>query len=104
DAIALAGRRRAVVEHMTLVSAATGADELGPDHAVAGVGDGPQMPLGKWLGEARPTGPAFELGAAVEQRQAAQPAGEDARPLLVQKNATERPLGPMLEQHVPLFV
>ena len=58
------------------------------------------MPFGERLGEARPAGAALELGAAVEQRQAAQPAGEDARPLLIEEDAAERRLGAMLEQDV----
>src|SRR6185295_19515112 len=35
DAIAFAGRWRTVRKHVALVSAAAGADELGPDHPVA---------------------------------------------------------------------
>ena len=104
DAIALAGRRRAVGEDVALVRAAAGADDLGADHAVAGVADGLEVPLGEGLGEARPAGAALELGAAVEQRQPAQPAGEHARPLLVEEDAAERRLGAMLEQHVLLFL
>ena len=61
------------------------------------------MPLGERLGEARPAGAALELGAAVEQRQAAQAAGEHARPLLVEEYAAERRLGAMLEEDVLLL-
>ena len=39
DAIALAGRRRAVGEDVALMRAAAGADDLGADHAVAGIAD-----------------------------------------------------------------
>ena len=104
DAIALAGRRRAVGEDMALVRAAAGADDLVADHAVAAVADSGEMPVGERLGEAWPAGAAFELGAAVEQRQAAQLAGEDAGALLVEEDAAERRLGAMVEEDVALFV
>src|SRR5205085_3811082 len=68
DAIALAGRRRPVGEHMALVGAAASTHDLDPDHAVTGVADGLQMPLGEGCGEARPTGAALELLSAAEQR------------------------------------
>src|SRR6478672_9301992 len=103
DAVTLAGRRRAVGEDVALVRAAAGADDLGPDHAVAGVADGREVPLSERLGKARPAGAALELGAAVEQRQAAQAAGEDARPFLVEEYAAERRLGAMLEEDVLLL-
>src|SRR5438477_1507923 len=104
DAKALAGRRRAVGEDMALVTAAAGADDLGSDHTVAGVADRLQMSLGERLGEARPTGAALELGAAMEQRQPAQATGEHARPLFVEEYAAERRLGAMLEQDALLLI
>src|SRR6185369_12025268 len=97
NAVALARRRRAVRENMTLMRPATGAYDLRPDHAVARVADIFQVISRERLGEARPAGPALELGAAVEKRQAAKAAGEGAGPLLVQEHAAERSFGAMLE-------
>ncbi len=62
------------------------------------------MALGEWLGEARPAGAAFELGAAMEEREAAQSAGEDSGPLFLKEDAAEWRLGAMLEQDMALFV
>src|SRR5690606_18099139 len=104
DAIALACRRRAVGEDVALVRTAAGADDLGADHAVAGVADILEMAGGKRLGEARPAGAALELRAAVEQRQAAQPAGVGACALLGQEHPAERRLGAVLEQHVAFLL
>src|SRR5437764_1061576 len=82
DAVALARRGRAVVEHVALVRVTAGADDFGSLHSVARVADGLEMPLCKRLREARPASAAFELGPAGEQRQPAQTAGEDARAFL----------------------
>ena len=89
---------------MTLVGAAACTDNFGPDHAVAAVANVLEMTFSERLGEARPAGPAFELGPAVEQRQPAQPAGEDARPFFVQEDAAERRLGAVFEKDVLLFL
>jgi hypothetical protein len=40
----------------------------------------------------------------MEQRKSAEPAGEDARPLLMQEGTAKRRFGAVLEQHVPLLV
>src|SRR3954454_16277554 len=56
------------------------------------------------LGEARPARTAFELGAAVEQWQAAQPASERAWPLFVKEGAAERRFGAVFEQDVLLLI
>ena len=40
----------------------------------------------------------------MEQRQAAQPAGEDARPLLVEEHSAERRFGAMLEKDVLFLI
>ena len=48
--------------------------------------------------------PLSNLLAAVEQRQAAQPAGVDPVPFLIEEQAAKRGLGAMLEQHVPLLI
>src|SRR6185369_7093877 len=104
DAVALAGRRRPVREDMALVRAAAGADDFRSDHAVAGVANVFQMVGAERLRETRPAGAAFKLGAAVEQREAAQPAGEDSGPLLVEEDAAERRLGAMFEKDVFFLV
>src|SRR5205823_3284010 len=104
DAVTLAGRRRAVGEDMTLMSAATSAHDLGSGHAVARIADGSKVAFGEWLGEARPAGAALELGAAVEQRQPAQAAGEHAGPLLMEERAAEGGFSTMLEEHMALLV
>src|SRR6185369_2452247 len=67
DAVALTRRRRPVGEYVALVRSAAGADDFGADHAVAAVANVFQVIGAERLGEARPTGAAFELGAAVEQ-------------------------------------
>ena len=103
DAIALSGRRRPIRENMALVRSASRADDLRPDHAVAGIANRIEMALGERLGEARPAGSALELGAAMEQGQPAQPAGKHALAFLVEEQAAERRLRPMLEQDVLLF-
>ena len=100
DAIALSGRRRPIGEDMSLMRAAARADDLGPDHAVAGVADVFEVTFGERLREARPARAALELGAAMEQRKAAEAAGEDARPLFLKENAAKRRLGAMLEEDV----
>src|SRR3982751_493193 len=104
DAIAFAGRWRAVWEDMALMAAAPSADDLRTHHAIAGVANIFEVIGRKWLSEARPPGATFELRAAVEQRQAAEPAGEHAGPLFVEEHAAERCLGAMLEQHLALFI
>src|SRR5512145_933129 len=99
DAIALAARRRPVGEDVALVSAAAGADDLGADHAVAGVADGAEVIFRKRSREARPARAALELRAAPEQRQPAQAAGIHPRSLLFEEDAAERSFGSVLEQH-----
>src|SRR5687768_348033 len=89
---------------MALVAAAAGADDLRSDHSEADVADGLEMALSERRGEARPAGAAFELGAAVEQRQPAQAAGVNAIALLIEEDAAERRFGAVLEQHPPLVV
>src|SRR5438309_4612481 len=104
DAIALAGGRRSVVEHVALVRPAPCADDFRPAHAVARIADVFKVLLGERLSEARPSGAALELGPAVEQREPAQAAGENAGPLFVEEDAAEWRFGAMLEQNVPLLV
>ena len=67
DAVAEAGRRRAVLEHVALVSTAPGAVDLGPDHEQAIVLRGADRALDR-RPEARPAGAAVELRLRREQR------------------------------------
>src|SRR6185503_4372932 len=80
DAIAQAGGRRAIGKHMTEMAAAARAVDLGTYHAVAGILAGEEG-AGQGIEEARPPGPALELGAGVEQRLAASGAYEGAETL-----------------------
>src|SRR5690349_19076690 len=89
---------------MPLVSAAACANDLGASHAVAGVADVLQVIGRKWRGEAGPAGAALELLATVEQRQAAQAAGVDSFPLLIEENAAKGSLGAMFEEDVALLL
>src|SRR5579864_7130749 len=104
DAIALARRRRAIIEDMPLVSPASGADDLGPEHAVARVANVLQVIPGERLGEAGPAGAALEFRAAAEKRKPAQAAGEHPGALFVEEHAAERRLGAMFEKNVTLFI
>ena len=63
-----------------------------------------RCPSAKRLGEARPAGSTLELGAAVNERKAAQPAGEDARTLLVQEDTAKRRFRAMLQEDMAFFV
>jgi len=83
---------------------AAGADDFRPDHPIARVADVPQVTFGEGLGEARPSGSAFELGSTVKQRQATQPAGENARPLFIQEHAAKGRFGAVLQQDMLLFI
>src|SRR5439155_2083299 len=96
-----AGRLRAVVEHVPLMSAATGAvilgarqDELVVDRGFDAAGDA--------LVEARPSGAAVVFGLRLEEGQVT--AGADERPLalFVVEGTRERGLGAFLAQHVEL--
>src|SRR4051812_32194455 len=66
DAVALAGRARAVVEHVSQVGATARAPHLDAAHAVAVVRDQLHAVVGDRLPEARPPGPGFELGVRPE--------------------------------------
>src|SRR5690349_19732859 len=91
-AVALAGRRRAVVEDVALVAAAARAVVLGArqEHLVV---DLERDRARQRFPEARPAGAAFELGRRREQRQLAAGAHEAAVALLVVERARAGDLG-----------
>ena len=82
---------------MAEMAAAAAAQHLGALHqqAVVGVGDDRS---GKGPVEARPTGPAVELGRGIEQRLIAAGAAELPAAMLLVEGARKRPLGPGLPQ------
>src|SRR5687768_7194079 len=75
DAVAQAGRRRAVGEHVAEVSAAAAAVHLGPHHAVGAIHGGLDRSLER-LEEARPSRAALELAPGHEERLFAAGAGK----------------------------
>ena len=90
--MALAGRRRTVVEDMAEMSAATAAMLFGAGHSegqVAPVGDG----VGQRFLEARPAGAAVIFGRRAEQRQFAAGAGENPLAMFLEQRAGEGRLG-----------
>src|SRR6185437_2257507 len=97
------GRRRAVGEDVALVAAAARAGRLDAHHAVGDVLDPLHMRLVEGRPEGGPAGAALELGAVLEQRQAAEPAAVDAGVLLVEQPAAERRLGAVVQEDVGLL-
>src|SRR6185437_1460561 len=97
------GRRRAVGEDVALVAAAARAGRLDAHHAVGDVLDPLHMRLVEGGPERRPAGAALELGAVLEQRQAAKPATVDAGVLLVEQPAAERRLGAVMQEDIGLL-
>src|SRR5205814_1308289 len=95
DAVALAGRRRAVVEDVPEMAAAAAAVHLRADHAVALVRAGLHR-AGCWIVEARPAGAALELLLRYEQRLIAPRADERAGAFLEVERAAARRLGAVL--------
>src|SRR5262249_20809392 len=93
-----------VREDMALVRSATGAHDLGPDHAVAAISYFPEITVGEGRGEAGPAGAAFELRATLEQGQTAQPAGVDSLSLFGEEYSAEWRFRPMFEQHTTLVL
>lgn len=88
----LAGRRRAVVEHMAEMAAAAAAVHLGARQEQLVVGPGADR-VRQRLVEARPAGAAVELGRRRIEVEIAAGAGVDTRTLLVQQVAGEGPFG-----------
>src|SRR5512134_2075054 len=95
---ALAGRLRAVIEHMPVVAAAALAVVLGARQEQVVVGLGLEYPRYR-REEARPAGAAFVLHRRGEERQVAPGAGEHALALLVVERARPRALRALLAQH-----
>lgn len=91
-AVAQAGRRRAVVEHMAEMAAAAAAVHFGADHPERRVGVGADRVVERFP-EARPARMAVELGGRREQREVAAGARERAGPVLGVQRAAVRPLG-----------
>src|SRR3954464_12888124 len=77
DAVAQMGWRRAVLEHMSEVTAASRAMDFRADHTVAAI-DGRFDGAINRLIEARPSRPALELELGFEERLAAPHAGKPA--------------------------
>src|SRR6476620_1620369 len=98
DAVAQAGRRRAVVEHVAEMTAAAAAMNLVAHHAEGAVGVFQHRVLDR-LVETRPARAAVELGCRIEERQVASGAGESAGAVLVVERAGEGTLGVLLAQH-----
>src|SRR5439155_19986250 len=71
DAVALAGRGRAIVEDVPEVGTAPAAGHLDPSHSVAPVLVELDRLDGRRLPEAWPPGAGLELGAGAEKRGAA---------------------------------
>src|ERR1700674_2682719 len=95
---ALAGRRRPVIENMSLMPAAARAVILGPRQDKLEVLLGREMPrnTGK---KARPSSAAIEFHLRGKQRQRTSCADENPRPLFVVERTRERPFGGFLAQH-----
>src|SRR5262249_35619719 len=100
DAVAQAGRRRAIREDVAEMAAAVRARHFGADHTVAGVAMLVDHLIVLGRGEAGPAAAGIELCARVEQRRTAAGADEGARALAVQKLTGERSLRALLAQHV----
>src|SRR5262245_27746479 len=102
DAVAQAGRRRAVGKHMPQMAAAAAAMHFGAQHAIAAVLGGFDRAV-DWSVEAWPAGAALELGLRREQRLVAGGANECARALFIEQRAAARPLGAVLAHDVILL-
>src|SRR5439155_23970844 len=72
-------------------------------HAVAAVNGRDDVLLGHGPEEAGPAGPGVELGVRREQRQPAANTDVDARALVVQQGAAERPLGALAARDLELL-
>src|SRR2546422_4435395 len=103
QAVAQAGRRRAVGKHVTEVAVTPSAADLGTDHPGTRVADGSDVVGIERLEEAGPARTRLELRLRPEERQAAQPARVRARFFLVQQGAAEGPLGAVVQQDPTLL-
>src|SRR6516164_4559003 len=102
DAIAQMSGRRAVVEHVPEMAAATVAMNLGAHHAVGAVLRGLNRTRDRIV-EARPTGSALEFLHRLEQRLAAARTAKRSAALLVVQRAASRPLRPVSAHDVVLL-
>src|SRR5437867_9379085 len=98
---ALTRRRRAVVEHVSLVTAAAHAVILGPRHDEQRVGLGSKV-LRDAGEKAGPSGTAVVFHFGAEQRKGTTGANENPRSFLVIKRTGEWALGRFLAQHKEL--
>src|SRR5919197_1824942 len=103
DAVALAGRRGAVREHVPEVAAAGAARHLGADHPVAAVLVQLDVGVLARLSEARPAGARVELGVRAEQLGSAAGTAVDPAFLGVHVAAGERRLGALATQDLVLL-
>src|SRR5712671_4930253 len=104
EAVALAGRRRAIGEDVAEVAATAGASDLGAGHAVAMVLDERDLGAVDRLEEAGPAGARLELRLRREKRQSAQAADVGPLLLVVDQVAAKRWLGAVIQQYPPLFL
>eukprot|EP01025_Chloroclados_australasicus_P065450 TRINITY_DN8919_c0_g1_i4.p3 TRINITY_DN8919_c0_g1~~TRINITY_DN8919_c0_g1_i4.p3 ORF type:complete len:359 (+),score=80.99 TRINITY_DN8919_c0_g1_i4:28-1077(+) len=93
DAEPHAGGLRAVVEDVAEVAVAASAEDLGADHAVAGVFLDVDVLVSDGLEEAGPARAAGELGVAGEERELAAGTGVDAVLFVIEQRAAEGGLG-----------
>ena len=103
QAVAETCGRWAVLEDMAQVTAATGAEDLGADHAVGGISQFGDVLLGEGLVEARPTGSGMKLGARREEREVAAGAKVDAGLVIIEQVAAEGDLGSLGSQNAVGF-
>src|SRR3954462_6593857 len=98
-AIALAGRRRAVGEHMPQMAAAIGAMHLGAAHKEAAVFGLTHRTLQRGV-EARPARAALKFGLGIEQRLATAATEKRAGALLRVQRTGPGALRAVLAQHM----
>src|SRR5712691_2892821 len=103
DAVAQAGRGRAVGKHMAQVGITTAAGDLCASHPVAGIALKSDVVLIQWLPEARPARARVKFCLGAEQRLATAHAVIDARGFGVRILAGKRWLSAFLARHVVLF-
>ena len=103
DAVAQAGRVRAVVEDMAEVAAARRAHDLGANHPVARVGLRDDAVERRRLEEARPAAARLELRVRAEELRPAAGAAVDAVAVLVPVRAGERALRALAPQDLVLL-
>src|SRR5206468_6925586 len=103
DAVALPCGGWPIRKDVSLMRSTTCTNYFSAEHSVARVADIAEMVLGEWLGEARPSGAALKFRAAVKERQAAQPAGENAGAFLIKERSAKRCFRAVFEQDMPFI-